>query len=478
VCCQLRPGAHLAGMGASGSTASGASGPSRAAPDAEAVRSFKQYLGEKGRYFTVQDDSGNTVHVLGVIPGSAASEREARTLVEAIRPAVLYVDTPVLRVQELWAEAVSGRKWRPGPGPPDVDVRWDYGYSMSTVIHKNKCEQGVFKLLGVDSDNVWRSALAEARKVGSTVIAWPARYDKQYNNPAAVFDSFGDVGLSVYGNGGFWSTQIHLVAMVDLTDAKIVDGLSTPLGKITLPSSGYFSTTQVNAIKKDLRRAFDMFAKKNSASTVDFEGLINTQIGMFRDRASRKMEDVSNVDPRAAALQPAEAREVAEQMEHARDFFRMQMQVLASVLRGEHEPASLDPASLKGAVRPAADVLERGDTVALVSLPRVAGLLRMWDTPLEVDQGLMPRTWPGFGMQVGLPAVGVSGFAYAYYRLLFRRFPRAAGAFAGVVGVGAALVTGFSTTMGGYAPFGVGMWRALANPIAPVGSNVGKGQAK
>ena len=167
------------------------------------------------------------------------------------------------------------------------------------------------------------------------------------------------------------------------------------------------------------------------------------------------------------------------QLELARDLFAVQSQTLAGVLVGDDEladaDAALDRAGTDSGARRAAPAAAAAETVALVELPRVAGLLRAWDSPMPVAEGLVERDVNGFVMQVGVPAAGAAGFAYAYNRLLIRRFPRAAGGVAAVVVVAGGAAYATSMFVGGYAPFGIGLWQALASPVVPVGQTLGLG---
>lgn len=480
-------------MGSSASSAShgadGAAGGAPTRPSAEAVNNFLQYLRQRGRYFALQRPDGKVVHILGVVPGSQASCREAKNLLIALRPGTVYVDTAVGRVSTLRKHVKLGGPPRP-KAPPSADLRLDYGMAMSTMLHKLDCEAGVFRMVGVDPDEVWRESVGQADSMGARVLAWPAHFDKAYNNQVLAFDRFGQVGFDVYGNQGFWSTQAFLVASVEMTSIKILDGVNSDLGRVTIPPSGYFSTTAIEGMSRANRQAFDTFAKKNSAQSLDFETHFAGHIRDFRERIARggpavadgTVTDMSSVADR---LEVPEAQASLAQMEMARDFFAVQVQTLAGVLVGDDELALADAAKERGddagspfptaPVRAPTEPLSQDETVALVELPRVAGLLRAWDSPMPVKEGLVERDLGGFAVQIGSPLALAGGLGYAYHRLLIRRFPRAATGVAVVVGgIGAAVYT-MSMYVGGYAPIGVGMWQALSSPVAPVGSNLGLG---
>lgn len=467
------------------------------------MNSFLGYLRSKGRYYTVTRPDGRVVHILGVVPGSQASCREAESLLRVIRPDTLYIDTFISRVPRLVGQVNRGSTPKL-PTPPSVDVRFDYGLAMSTVNHKYDCDNGIFAMVGIDPDDVWRTGIAESqRSEGCRIIAWPAHYSRRYNNNIAVYDRFGDIAFNVYGNMGFWSNQAMLIALVELTEAKIVDGVSNQLGKVTIPPTGYFTTTAVERMVKQHRQAFDAFAKRNSAESVDFESLLAAQIAQFHDRVARggpplpagSLTAQGKPVPVPDRLEVDEARNAATQMAAARDMFLVQSQTLAGVLMGDDELAELSEEVMERdgglglakhepwPTRPGTgDHLQQDtlvqETVALVQLPRVAALLRAWEHPIPVSEGLVERGWAGWVLQAGLPVAGVAGFGIAYHRLLVTRFPRASLAVAGVLGiVGGAAYTG-SLYVGGYAPYGAGIWHALANPVAPLGSNLGLGARK
>jgi hypothetical protein len=197
-------------------------------------------LASTGRYARLTTPSGGIVHVLGVYPCASRSEEEVQALIEAVRPAVVYVDVHPELLSVLEGDVRAGRTllgvspsagseragaWRIPETTPSFRRYDDAGLLVSLNIRNFLADNEMLGLLGAEGYGPFKAAIKAAMEVrggaaaGATAssssaaaAATPAKLlafplPMQYNN-GETLDRASHLGFMIVGNASTGSNVI------------------------------------------------------------------------------------------------------------------------------------------------------------------------------------------------------------------------------------------------------------------------------
>ena len=423
-------------------------------------------LPSSGRYALLSTPAGVPVHVLGVYPCSRQSEEEAFDLVAAVQPRALYVDLfPELlgalqrdvaegRVSAVegpasgapsapWAIAAAAPAWPAAERVPGA------GWVDAAMLRTTVADNEMFALIGGELLGAYKAALRAAGALPTPLALSPRAFPlplshRNYEVAARPLDLTG----VVVGDSSWNSTRV--TALVGMPHAWTLVSAAAPEKNaadvehtVALGPAGYFTRSEVDALRAAFRAALAKAAAKATAANHDMDA----------DLLERETEARAAGDAAGAELLNRQAV-LAQSLASASAF---ELQDIAAAVAAA---PPVEGGGGGGTQKPPA-------VVAIVNLGSMGALTRNWDNarpPLEV---FPPFTLAerAIGWGVGLGATGAicGGVGWGLFRA-GRRFPKTTGVAAALLlGLPLALVAKTITSQEQFR-YGTAVRTALATP--------------
>lgn len=405
-------------------TSSGSGGDSETAPPPR-PRTVGD-LARTGRYARFETPEGGVVHMLGIVPCSAASEEELRLLINKVKPQAVYIDLSEEDIEELHEQLRIGLNCKPPlPGPDFPRFKWDpqRGFLQSLTKRSKDAEKEMGILAGGDFDRSFRAALQLANQRNINVIPYPYPLKKRYIDGTSTVRVIGTT-LRLEGDNSVGSLTNEII----LTKIPEMD---EPLFKMPIsifPERPFLTTDEVAAIRKRFVEGVDNVSLRQTAESMDAEKSLNQAIQEIKTSSQ-------GVD--------------ASQLEQVYDHAQNQAKAVAFTLQ-KHSKENL---------------------VAVVDLSRMQSYKRNWNEAVHPDELYPERTFQVQFVRVSLAAMPTLAVGYGVYRS-FRRFPKTTAGATVLLGL-VAWSKWWEITNSEFVMCGPNVRAALARPVPPIGANLG-----
>ncbi len=456
------------------------------------------------------------MHVLGVYPCSQQSADEAETLIEAVRPSVVYIDAHPELLSVLDGDVKAGRfgdGWKIPEQTPPFRRYDDAGWLVSLNIRNLLADNEMLGLVGSEAYAPLKAAIRAAYRVGagagqngtassssssssssasaaaskgpasapSRIIGFPL--PMQHNNGETI-DRPAQLGFMLVGNAS--TTSNALTALVGNPNnwffgpapqdsaangaADVGAGgaasitapapLSSPTDVdflVALPDTGYFTRSNVNGLQEQFRNAVDAACEKATAANCDVEADL-----LSRENRARAAGDASGAEAFAV-------RALTSQRQSAAIAFQLQttLDEIAAVARGE-EPVLEGRASTSSSRASSSSSSSSSSSasapvgVAIVNLGGMGSLQRNWaeaHPPLDM---FPPLSTAQVAIGYTIPVLGGGALLWGAFKA-GQRYPKTTGVF-GLIVAGSVGAIGYSAVYGDWTRYGSWVRGGLARP--------------